>query len=425
MTVSAGGSTFGETKPAGADPGVPVSPGLVLAPFRALRFDEAVAGPLASLICPPYDVIDDAEVEAYEQASIHNIVRVILPRGDASGPQSRYRRAADLLDAWRRDGVLRPDDAASVYVLEMRDGAHVLRGLVGVVALCDPEQGVILPHENVMAGPVSDRLLLTAATATNTEPIFLIYDGGGAASEVVAGVDDLAPVAQVRTDDGIEHRLWAISDPAVLAAVAADLLERQAVIADGHHRYANYRQHQAAQHAAGAGPGPWDFGLTLLVDATVFGPQVHAIHRVVATLTLDEAIARAGADFATRRLGGDLEDALESLATAGKEGQAYVVSDGTDRWLLSDPDPVALAEHLPGDRSQAWRDLDVTVAHVFLIQHLWGLTDDETTVGYRHSASAAEDAALDGGIALLLNPTPVEALISVASAGERMPRKST
>ena len=35
----------------------PVVPSV--SPFRALRYDESVAGPLTDLVAPPYDVIDD------------------------------------------------------------------------------------------------------------------------------------------------------------------------------------------------------------------------------------------------------------------------------------------------------------------------------------------------------------------------------
>ncbi|MGZ6764642.1 MAG: hypothetical protein ACXVEH_14755, partial [Nocardioides sp.] len=40
-----------------------------------------------------------------------------------------------------------------------------------------------------------------------------------------------------------------------------------------------------------------------------------------------------------------------------------------------------------------------------------------------HAAIAAAEAS--GGTAVLLNPTPVEDVMAVAAAGERMPRKST
>ena len=93
--------------------------------------------------------------------------------------------------------------------------------------------------------------------------------------------------------DGVRHRVWAITDPATLAAVAADLHGRRAVIADGHHRYATFLAYQAQQHADGAGAGPWDLGLAFLVDGSAFGPQVHAIHRAVPGLSAAEAVDRA------------------------------------------------------------------------------------------------------------------------------------
>jgi uncharacterized protein (DUF1015 family) len=52
--------------------------------------------------------------------------------------------------------------------------------------------------------------------------------------------------------------------------------------------------------------------------------------------------------------------------------------------------------------------------------------DDVDTVRYEHDADAAlATAAATEGTAVLLNPTPVEAVTTVAGGGERMPRKST
>ncbi|HEX8002891.1 MAG TPA: DUF1015 domain-containing protein [Mycobacteriales bacterium] len=418
------------TSPAG--PAVPTPSGLELAPFRALRYDESVAGPLGALTSPPYDVIDEDGVRRYEALSPYNVVRLILPREPGDGAGTRYDAAAALLRAWREQGVLRPDPEPALYAYEMADGESVTRGLIGALALVDPDAGIVLPHENTMAGPVSDRLALTAATEANTEPIYLVYDGGGAASAVVSDVGAQQPLAEATSEDGLRHRLWAITDPDVLAAVAADLRTRRAVIADGHHRYANFLRHQADRHASGAGTGPWDAGLAFLVDATAFGPQVHAIHRVVPSLPAAEAARRAAAAFTVRPLDGDAgagggrEAALDALERAGKGGTAFVLAGPDGRWLLTDPDPAALAAAAPEGASEAMRALDVTVAHHLLIRSVWGLADDEDTVWYRHDVPAAEAAAAEhGGTALLLNPTPVDAVIAVAAAGERMPRKST
>lgn len=392
--------------------------GLRLSAFRALRFH----GPdLAPLLSPPYDVVDEDERRELESADPHNVVRLILPRDVGGEPRSAYRAAAALLERWRSEDVLVPDDTPAVYVYEMAEGDSRTRGLVGAVGLTPPEAGIVLPHENTMAGPVADRLALTEATQANLEPIYLVYSGGGAASQAVAAVDADEPLVTVAVG-GVTHRLWAITDADTLHAIAGDLLPRRAVIADGHHRYATYLRHQADRHAAGDGAGPWDRGLALLVDASTYGPQVHAIHRYVPGLVLDDAVSRAAAGFAVRDVDADV--ALPELAEAG--GTAFLLTDG-DRWvLLTDPAKDQVDAALPAERSTAWRGLDVTVAHRLLIDRLWGLQDTEDVVGFEHDVPAAVAAARrTGGTALLLNPTPVEAVAAVAEAGERMPRKST
>jgi len=393
--------------------------GLGLLPFRALRFATSDPAPLLS---PPYDVIDEDERRELEASDPHNVVRLILPRDLDGQPRSGYAAAASLLAAWRAAGVLVPDRTPSLYVYEMAEGQARTRGLVGAVGLTPPEAGVVLPHENTMAGPVADRLALTEATQANLEPIYLVYSGGGAASHAVAAVDGSAPLASAVVD-GVTHRIWALTDPATLQAIAADLLPRRAVIADGHHRYATYLQHQADRRAAGAGAGPWDRGLALLVDASTYGPQVHAIHRYVPGLSLDDAVSRAAAGFSVQDV--PASSAPAALAAADK-ATAFLVTDGEQWVLLTDPSPDLVASTLPAERSAAWPALDVTIAHRVLIDRLWQLQDTEDVVGFEHDVPAAVAAAQrTGGVALLLNPTPVEAVAAVAEAGERMPRKST
>jgi uncharacterized protein (DUF1015 family) len=398
--------------------------GLVLAPFRALRYD-AHSVTLADVLAPPYDVIDSAERTDLEAREAHNVVRLTLPR-DSDGPDSRYHCAAALISQWRAAGVLQADDVPSLYIYEQRAAGHTQRGVVGAIALTPAEDTIVLPHENTMAGPVADRLALMEATEGDLEMIFLVYDGGGATSRAVAGVDDAAPIIDVTTPDEVHHRVWAIDDPAVLAAIAGDLHDRRAVIADGHHRYATFLQYQTARHAAGDGNGPWDFGLAFLVDGSAFGPQVHAIHRAVPTLPIGVALDRAATGFTVAELPGGLRAAEEQLGKAGVDGAAFVISDGERAWLLTNPDTAQLTAALPAERSSAWRALDVAVAHGYLIRQLWALPDTEDVVEFHHDVgSAARSAAESGGTALLLNPTPVADVAAVAAAGERMPRKST
>jgi uncharacterized protein (DUF1015 family) len=411
------------SRPSPASP--PHPGGLVLEPFHALRYDP-VAVNLPDVLAPPYDVIDDDDRRAYEARDPRNVVRLTLPQ-DEGAEGDRYAVAAARLEQWRAEGVLRADDAPALYVYEQAADGHAQRGIVGAIALTPPEDSIVLPHENTMAGPVADRLALLDATLTDLEMIFLVYEGGGAASRAVAAADDADPLLDTIGPDRTRHRVWAIRDSAALYEIAADLHDRRAVIADGHHRYATFLRYQQQRHDAGDGDGAWDLGLAFLVDGSAFGPQVHAIHRAVPGLTAAQAVELAGTGFTVTEVSGGPRQAEDALSKAGVDGVAFAISDGEGRaWLLTNPDQARLSAAMPADRSAAWRRLDVAVAHQYLIGELWGLEDTEDVVEFHHDADSALRAArASAGTALLLNPTPVADVAAVAAAGDRMPRKST
>ncbi|WP_246081207.1 DUF1015 family protein [Nonomuraea mesophila] len=387
-----------------------------------------------------------------------------VPDPQAQAPlESRYTEARDTLKAWLDAGVLVADDVPALYVYE-QSGTDVLqRGLIGDVGLTDPDQRIILPHEDVMPGPVADRLALMSTTQANLEPIFLLYDGAnGTASRLV---DEVAlhrqPLVSARTEDGLTHRLWAITDPEEIAAINADLHDRQALIADGHHRYATYRVLQRQEHEThlrtGAQPshgraghhgfsqrddgaeaghndaaaqegrstaGPWDYGLALLVDTSAYPPDLKAIHRVIPGLPLDEAAARAKGSWRVH----DYDDLTQGLAALDEAAEpAFLLAGESGAHLLTDPDPVQLAHAMPPERSGRWNSLNTSVLSEFVMPKVWGMRDDERAVRIVHhdARAAVRLAARSGGTAVILKPLKAEEVLAVAAGGERVPRKST
>ncbi|WP_425453411.1 DUF1015 domain-containing protein [Thermomonospora umbrina] len=374
------------------EPGRGAEDGLVLRPFRGVRFAPEVVGDLAAVTTPPYDLIDDDEVGRLMAGDGHNVVRLILPRG--ANDETAPLRAADTLRDWLADGALIVDDEPALYVYETTtpDGTRQ-RGLIGAVGLRAESERVILPHENVFPGPVRDRLDLMTATGANLEPIFLIYDGtpdpkdvhprpgdtGGSGSAGAGGVSDAGaavgrvdgggtlsggsgvvaevvdevadrerPVLAFRADDGTAHRLWRVTDPRVHARVADGLRGRRALIADGHHRYATYRALQARRHAAGEGHGPWDYGLALLVDSARYPPHLGAIHRVLPGLGPEQAVERAkGAFHVSAPFGGPekLDAAVKALGEV--QGTGFLLAGGDRLHLLAGPDEGLSAEVMP------------------------------------------------------------------------------
>jgi uncharacterized protein (DUF1015 family) len=445
--------------PSSQPPAGQATPGLELAAFRGVRYSQHRVSGLAEVTSPPYDVIAGDNEDQLLAADPHNIVRIIRPRHAAGQPGTPWQDAADSLTDWLAEAILLPDGQPALYVYEQLTPALgsmpglLQRGLIGAVRLVPREAGIVQPHEAVAPGPVTGRRLLMEATQANLEPIFLLYDGAAKAGDGLASPDALAgpgadpgqpgaatrivtevavtrpPLAQASTADGIRHRLWAVTDPAELAEIAADLEPRTALIADGHHRYAAYLELQERRRAAGDGAGPWDYGLALLVDSAAYPPHVGAIHRVIPGLDTGQAIRLAAGAFTVRELPGgtsDLTAAVQQLDAAARRGVAFLVAGDGRAALLTDPDPAQLAEAMAGQPG-LWERLPAAVLQELLMDRMWQMRDDEATVRVIHDPKTALRAAAEtpGTTTVLCSPMTAADVYEVAAMGRIVPRKST
>jgi uncharacterized protein (DUF1015 family) len=428
--------------------------GLRLKPFRGLRYAPGKVGSLAAVTSPPYDVVvRPDELRDLETSDPYNIVRLILPQ--AADPAERQAKAADTLRTWRDEGVLEQDPLPALYVYEQRRGGLLQRGIIGALRLSPPEDGVVLPHEDVMDDVVEDRAALMRATAANLEPLLLSYRGDAAASgnaavtgaaAVVERAAARTPLLSTTTEDGFCHRLWPVTDAAELAAVDADLGRHHALIADGHHRWATYLRLRAEHGDAGARasdrentPGsPWDYGLVLLVDTVRHPLLVQAIHRVLPRLPLQQALDAVESEdaFDVRALETrSLPQALQTLDEA--PGNAFLLTDGTGTFHLLRARSSDLSGQTSGQspyagqsryaaQPAAWRRLDAAVLHSVLLDEVWRVPDRPDDIAYIHDATAAAGkAAQTGGTAVLMRPVSEETVRELAEQGVMMPRKST
>ncbi|MCX4760963.1 DUF1015 domain-containing protein [Streptomyces sp. NBC_01275] len=397
--------------------------GLELTPFRGLRYDPDRVGSLAAVTSPPYDVVVRPDgLHQLQDADPYNIVRLILPQ--ATTPSARTDQAADTLRRWLAEGVLTVDPEPALYVYEQRHADGMLqRGLIGLLRVSEPADGTVLPHEDVIPHVVADRAALMRATHANLEPLLLTYRGDGTTADIVDRTAAQPPLLSTTTEDGYSHRLWAITDPAETADVQADLAHHQALIADGHHRWATYRRLRA-EHPS---PSPWDHGLVLLVDTARYPLRVRAIHRLLHGLPVAEALAAVEGLFRVQRLETPLPEALQTLADAACAGNAFLLAGDGAFHLLDRPDPALLARTVPADHPAAWRTLDATVLHATLLDHVWHIPEDSPAhIAYIHDTAATVDKAeRDGGTAVLLHPVREEVVRDLARQGVTMPRKST
>jgi uncharacterized protein (DUF1015 family) len=330
-------------------------------PFRAVRYDERRAGPLASLVAPPYDVLDAAARDRYLAASPYNVVHLTLA-DDAW-------EAAALWSAWRADGILAREDEPACWWLEQAyvgpDGVPRARGALVCSLRAEPyEAKVVLPHERTHAGPKEGRLRLLRTLRTHVEPIFLLYDGA-------LERPDGESVLEVELE-GVRSRLWR------LAGDPPDLADARLLIADGHHRYETTLAYHAEE---GTEESAWL--LAAIVPTEQEGLTIFPTHRVAERLGLVDGEQPVG----TEELPTD-----RSAAIIYRAGGTTVVTG------------------LPGEPDTA------------LVDRL-GLERVTYTPSEEEAKAAVESRAAQA--AVLVRAPSVELVRELAERGETMPQKST
>jgi len=336
-----------------------------LRPFRALRYDETVAGPLETVVAPPYDVISPEQRLAYLERSPYNVVRLTLPDSE--------EQAAGDLAAWRRDGVLVEEEPAVWWLSQDYVGpdgvARTREGFAASVRVEPYETGAVVPHERTHAGPKEGRLQLLRATRTQLEPIFLLYDAEPPLARPAREPDVAAEEGDVTT------RAWRVTG----AEVDLDV---PLLIADGHHRYETAVNFLAEDPSA-------THTFAVLVSTRAPGVVIFPTHRVATNLGREVPPGDADPIEALREL--EHEPRGRAAAVLYRHGGAVVLRGG--------------------------HELDTRFVESFRLQ------------GVKYTPQAEEAIALvdsrDADAAFLLRAPTIDEVWAVTSRGEVMPQKST
>src|SRR5690625_1015428 len=129
-------------------------------PFRGLRY-SLKADEVASVVAPPYDVLDKEARQKLLAGDGRNIVAVDLA-------EDGYAEAAQRWQDWQRQGIVAPEQQPALYAYKQTfvalDGQTTERiGVMGAVKLAPYEERVVFPHERTLTGPKADRLELMRA----------------------------------------------------------------------------------------------------------------------------------------------------------------------------------------------------------------------------------------------------------------------
>lgn len=416
-------------------------------PLAAIRYSPRFGPDLSDVVAPPYDVLDEAGKKKLLKKSAQNIIEIDLPYLPAKqvGPDSFYQHSAATLAKWLGDGTLVRDAKPAIYaytqVFLHRGHEYHRRGFFAVVRLepfnTPAKPTSIVPHEKTYPEAIQDRLKLTRATQVQLSPIFGLFpDPDNAVNEVL--YRDLGPAPITASLDGVTSQLWPVTDGKTQQSVIDAMKRKKIYIADGHHRYTMalaYQKEQAELHG-GKLPDdhPANYCLFVLLSMHDPGCVILPTHRIVGNLksfhltTLKNQLADTF-DIQESAYGVDQISTFESTL-ADHPGNVFGLYDGKTKKLytLTLKQPDLLTRYEP-DQSDAWRSLDVAILRRYLLDEVIAPTFAQGQIKLAYTADATQIPQMTDGdnfpIALILRPTPLQALEDLGVHGEVMPQKST
>jgi len=418
-------------------------------PFHGTLYNPTTVGDVRKVVAPPYDIIDSTLQKTLHDRHPNNVIRLELgyeQPGDTPA-NNKYTRAAAALHDWLKSGALRKDSQPAVYyhTIEYRPPysapgtpTKVFKGFLSTVELEEFGSGKIYPHENTRAAAKTDRLNLLEACRANFSAIISLYSDPQ--NEVLTLLEQAIagdkPRIDFQDDEGFRQQLWSVTDPTVLAKVVQIMNTKQLFIADGHHRYEtalNYRSARRQQAGAVTSPQSYDNVLMLFASLEDKGLTVLPTHRVLTTPVPapKDLLGKFESVFEVTALpfqaGNESQVRAQFIETLRSQGQTVpmfglALKNDSHYYLLTlRPSHRPTAAASPRDR------LDVSLLQQHVISTLCPTQQEQEAMLYSKDDHEALNWVRQGTgtAALLLNPTKVAEVKAVASAGERMPHKST
>lgn len=417
-------------------------------PFKAFRFDSGVVGEVGNCIAPPYDVISPAQQQKLYEKSKYNIVRIIKGETTASdnADNNQYTRAADYLDKWVKKGVLKQDQDETIYAYVQNfelAGRNLQRSSFIALARLEEFGKAVRPHEETLEGPKIDRLNLKRATVAKFGLVFMLYeDEQNIADKIIEKASRQEPLIDCADEQQVRHRLFAITAKDDSDAIAKTMLDKNCIIADGHHRYEtalNYYKETANPAAA--------YQMTSFVNIRQDGLTILATHRLVGNLKnfrLENLITALRENFEiteypldSPRAKADTKQKVFTRMKAGHDSDknAFGIYGGDNAFYVAVLKNKQAMDSAAPNMSRPWRSLDVSVLHKLILEKLLGIGEKELADGsnikYIKDVGNAVDESIEKvntgqkQAVFFVNPTKMQQIQMVTAVGEKMPQKST
>lgn len=422
-----------------------------IAPFRGLRYNPERIPNLSQVVIPPYDVISAQEQELFYGANPYNMIRLELGKAapgdnETSNP---HTRAANYLREWQKSEILVRDAEPALYYYELDfkgpGGFGETRcGVLCLLRLETFDSGGVRPHERTFQAVKDERLKLMLACNANLSPIFALYsDPHGLVDQALKGSREPEPLMHFRDRQGMEHRIWRVLDRGTVGTVRTLMKDKAVFIADGHHRYEtalNYRSVLRERHPEAGERAPFEYVLVYLSNMNQRGLIILPTHRMLRNLRdwSPENFLQAATSFFDVQSFENSETgrsawsaALEAAGAARATAVGFFTRRVPSVFLLSVRPEAVKGLLARTGIPEVLHSLDVVVLDQVILKHLLALPDaflgNSDNIHFKHDLQEAlhdvKSGRYDAGF--FINPTRIDQVQEVASAGLIMPHKST
>ncbi len=377
----------------------------------------------ASIVAPAVSSITvdrfEALVSGNESSILHVLRGAIDSRGGGASTDAD-EKGAERLTQMIAGGLLEPTGRAAFYVYRVGSERRTHTSLIGDLALSGLETGAVRPHEDTRKETEDLVLRHLEIVRAHTDPVAVTHRADARLADIL---DELVTATEPHLDftshDGSRQQLWPVTDPELVAAIAARLAATGPMyVTDGHHRIAAAARLDAAQRGTDPGPEPRSSEYIPAVFVADDQTDLFGYHRGVVDLAEHDPrtfLAALRQDLVVEELAVNWHDEARPRQ-AGVVGM-YLA----DRWYR-----LAFPKQLvPAD---PYESLDAVMLQEYVLGPHLAITEPRSDLRLRYVPGPAGLGALAAGdyaVGFALHPPTVADVMRIADMRRSMPPKST
>jgi uncharacterized protein (DUF1015 family) len=386
-------------------------------PFRAWR---PRPDNVQRVVSRPYESYTRDEAEHILRTEPQSFLHVVRPdfSSDAklpSGSTALFRASKAMFSTLTAQGAMVCEAAPAYYIYAQQMAGRVHMGIMGCASVRDYDSGHIRIHEQTIADRERKLKEYLSVCDINAEPVCLTCPRHPDLARFIADSALQAPLFDFATDDGRQHRLWAVTLPHRVQLLRTMLASVPALyIADGHHRSASSVLLAHEQWAKGRTDpdAPHNYFLSILFpDDQLRIWEFNRVVRDLGTHTPATFLAALSARF----------HLSPGQATSAKGTFGMYLSGTWHTLRLRQPESTGTVG-----------SLDVSILAHHILAPILGITDQRTDrrLGFvpGPAGTAALQQMVDSGqqaVAFALHPVSGQEFYAISDQGLTMPPKST